>query len=280
MSYSAFELSADAGCPVELYEFRVGGTTEIYRHTSTDVAVEFLGEIFTPYFIERENINLDPSQSLTVNTDKNHPIAAKMIGFPNGALIHLTIRRFHSEDLLPVIAWRGRVKSAQFTDNRVKLICDPKRKSLKKAALRVSYSANCPYILYGAECGVNKDAFKVTKIITTAGTNFPIKPKEFHIPSDVTQPVFPDGYLRGGLVRRVLTDDWRMITDNAQESTFNTQFIYIIAPFQGLAAGETVELYPGCDLSLNTCKTKFNNLNNFGGFPFVPTKNPFSEDIN
>ena len=38
-------------------------------------------------------------------------------------------------------------------------------------------------------------------------------------------------------------------------------------------AGSMVTLLPGCDRSMTTCQTKFNNYANFGGHPFVPARN-------
>jgi uncharacterized phage protein (TIGR02218 family) len=35
-------------------------------------------------------------------------------------------------------------------------------------------------------------------------------------------------------------------------------------------AGDTFTAYPGCDKTQNTCTSRFNNLANFGGFPYVP----------
>lgn len=37
------------------------------------------------------------------------------------------------------------------------------------------------------------------------------------------------------------------------------------------AAGDTFTALPGCDRSKATCAGKFNNLNNFRGYPYVPT---------
>ena len=39
--------------------------------------------------------------------------------------------------------------------------------------------------------------------------------------------------------------------------------------------GLVIRIYPGCDRTKETCQSKFNNLNNYGGFPFIPLKNPF-----
>jgi len=36
------------------------------------------------------------------------------------------------------------------------------------------------------------------------------------------------------------------------------------------ALGDTIQIYPGCDKTQATCKTKFNNLAHFAGFPYVP----------
>jgi uncharacterized phage protein (TIGR02218 family) len=48
----------------------------------------------------------------------------------------------------------------------------------------------------------------------------------------------------------------------------------IVTPFLPLpsppAPGDTVTLYAGCDRTMATCNSKFNNLANFGGQPFIP----------
>ena len=41
------------------------------------------------------------------------------------------------------------------------------------------------------------------------------------------------------------------------------------------SAGDTVALYPGYDGQAETASNTFNNYANFGGFPFIPTGNPF-----
>jgi hypothetical protein len=38
------------------------------------------------------------------------------------------------------------------------------------------------------------------------------------------------------------------------------------------APGDQFTAYPGCDKSVFTCQNKFNNLLNFGGFPFIPNE--------
>lgn len=45
-----------------------------------------------------------------------------------------------------------------------------------------------------------------------------------------------------------------------------------------LAVGSSVTLWPGCARTVNACADKFANLDNYGGLPFLPAKNPFSGD--
>jgi hypothetical protein len=41
-----------------------------------------------------------------------------------------------------------------------------------------------------------------------------------------------------------------------------------------LRTGQAVGIFPGCDGRFETCESKFNNRENFGGHPFVPAANP------
>ena len=54
--------------------------------------------------------------------------------------------------------------------------------------------------------------------------------------------------------------------------------VTLSAPIPGLKAGDAFEAYPGCDHTLSTCADKFGNQLNYGGFPYIPVKNPFAGD--
>jgi uncharacterized phage protein (TIGR02218 family) len=46
----------------------------------------------------------------------------------------------------------------------------------------------------------------------------------------------------------------------------------LIAPMPfAVAAGDAFTAYPGCDKQMATCSSKFSNLINFGGQPFIPS---------
>ena len=62
--------------------------------------------------------------------------------------------------------------------------------------------------------------------------------------------------------------------------------LLLLLPFPFTIVGQTVEVYAGCDHTAEPCATKFfttedpqGNLRNYGGFLFVPTKNPFESGL-
>lgn len=59
------------------------------------------------------------------------------------------------------------------------------------------------------------------------------------------------------------------------EWTEGVELLYPVA----IEVGSGVQLTAGCDHSTSTCQSRFDNLDNYGGFPFIPTKNPFSTGI-
>jgi hypothetical protein len=59
-----------------------------------------------------------------------------------------------------------------------------------------------------------------------------------------------------------------MITDHVGEK------ISIAYRFSELKDGDTVDAYAGCDGRAETCRDKFDNIDNFLGFPFTPQENP------
>ncbi len=60
----------------------------------------------------------------------------------------------------------------------------------------------------------------------------------------------------------------RMVTGHAGAR------LSISAPFRSASAGDVATAWAGCDRQEETCDGKFDNLQNFGGFPHIPKRNP------
>jgi hypothetical protein len=88
---------------------------------------------------------------------------------------------------------------------------------------------------------------------------------------------YPINYFAGGMIQwtnpLVVAEERRLI-----RSSFSGSIVLVSTPV-GLVSGDTVKLYPGCDHSIgeNGCE-RFNNTDNFGGFPHTPMKNPFGSE--
>lgn len=56
----------------------------------------------------------------------------------------------------------------------------------------------------------------------------------------------------------------------------DTVELFLPMPFD-IEIGDTFDLAPGCDLLISTCRDKFNNVVNFRGFPYMPTRDAVLE---
>jgi len=50
----------------------------------------------------------------------------------------------------------------------------------------------------------------------------------------------------------------------------NAIFSMFQQPLQPVAIGDTLKAYPACDWTVRTCRKRFNNIKNYGGYPGIP----------
>ncbi len=116
----------------------------------------------------------------------------------------------------------------------------------------------CTNTLFDARCGLSKAAFAESNTVQAGSTvnkliSLSAKADSYY---DNGQIAFTSG-ANSGLVKAVKQY-------LGQQFTFNSPLPF--AP----NAGDTFIAYPGCDKTQATCTTKFLNLVNFEGFPYVP----------
>jgi uncharacterized phage protein (TIGR02218 family) len=112
--------------------------------------------------------------------------------------------------------------------------------------------------LYQRGCRLNRASF------AAAGTVSAVSGYTVTVSAASAQP---DGFYLGGMIEDgagVL----RMIVNHVGS------VLTLWRPIPGLEVTDAVTIYPGCDRSLATCISKFDNRPNFGGFPWMPQKNP------
>jgi uncharacterized phage protein (TIGR02218 family) len=268
VAFDILERSIFGGKPLELYEFSVPG--QYWRYTTEDRIVTFNSADFTPVAdLGRGSIKVTQNierGELEIRMRGDTPLALEYIAAPPSVPVVVKIFRKHRGDPDYIIRWRGRVQNCEWDDNfsHATLQCTQSNWSLRQPGLRLSYQYACPYNLYGVGCDVNQADFEViATVVSISGLNV-----ELSLPSS-----FADGYFAGGYMLwegATGRQETRMITGSSG-SAIAVQLSTI-----GISPGDSLRLYPGCDHSSETCRDKFNNIDNYLGFEFIPTVNPFA----
>jgi hypothetical protein len=129
---------------------------------------------------------------------------------------------------------------------------------------RYFFERTCNHVLYGSSCKANADTFKLTGTITA--TDRPNR----SITVSVQGP--NADYLRNGYLLHVQTGLRIGINSATHVGTTSVLALRFWTP--EFAIGNDVICFAGCRHTTDDCRSKFGNIANFGGFPYVPNKNP------
>lgn len=136
------------------------------------------------------------------------------------------------------------------------------------------YSAQCRADLGDARCTVALASFTTTGTVSVIETQNKIR---VTLATDFANGFFTHGVMtftsgdNTGVSMEVLN---QFDAGGGQDSLF----LALRMPFD-IQVGNTFQIVAGCDKVLNTCKTKFNNIKNFRGEPFVPGPDFISDFI-
>jgi len=262
MSYDALESSDYSGHPLELYRFALGN--KLWLFTSADHSVAYGEDTYVPVYIKRTGFTKGgdaKKANLDVEVKGSNSVALPFRDGWLSGIMTISIFRHHKDDVDFSLFWKGRVTSCRWTGAVATLQTESASTMFTRPGLRRKYQVGCPHAHYGPACGLNMDDWKVTaavsavegKVLTLAGIG-----------------AYSSGYFLGGMLQR--GDDLRMIVAHG------AGVVTLVDSISDLAEEDDVYLWPGCPRTMNACLNRFNNLDNYGGLPFLPTKNPFSGD--
>jgi uncharacterized phage protein (TIGR02218 family) len=276
MSYDNFELSQFEGSPIELYTFYSDSFTTPYTYTSYDEDIEYNGNTYLAIPIKRSQPELSQeyeAQSLSIDVHRDNPLAKLWaVGIPP-RIVWVKIERYHSDDSASetVVFWQGRVRGVAWRNNIATIDCYPLNTAFDKNGLKMWYGAPCQYMLYDTNtCKVPAVNFKLSATITQINGYTLTSPQFATLPGGGAAPA---GWWIGGFVSTSDGSLRYVIDHSGGGGTIVTLAVAFDSP--SIAVGDTVDIFAGCDRKYTTCKNKFNNLTNYGGWPFVPAKNPF-----
>jgi uncharacterized phage protein (TIGR02218 family) len=259
---------------VELYKFTDGVT--VYRYTSADSDIIYDGATWTAIPIGRGDRVRDTSEDtknlLEVTVAQDNPVARLFLGRPPKGPVRFKLYRGETVETIALIL-TATVNSAQWSGSEATLECQSPMLVASRNGLRHRYQTQCRHALYSRGCGVDKTAFDLD--YTFVGLE--LSGKRIRASTAIE---LVDGYAVGGILE--IGGERRLILDHASILDGGSYDVYfdVMRPFSvAITAGDAVKAFAGCDHDVVTCREKFDNLANFGGFPVIPKVNPFDRRL-
>jgi uncharacterized phage protein (TIGR02218 family) len=259
MAYADKEAAVQQVDSFELFTFVTSANT--YRYTSYATDVTLGGNTYQAVSIQRGELVTNMVQGM-ISCNLQAPVSVQfmqyIIAMPYLSTT-VTIQKYFSDDTTDgTLLFTGKINSISISKNVANVECASSMNELNRKIPRVFIQSFCNNSLYGDVCGLNRTAWRYT------------------IPNITVDPNNPN-LLTGNV--GVYGNDWF----TAGYAEFNGEQRYISKHtgnniilhfrFLGLITGDTIYLYPGCSKNPETCKKKFNNLNNFVGMPYI-SKSP------
>jgi uncharacterized phage protein (TIGR02218 family) len=252
--------------PVELYH--IWTEYDDWYYTNTDVSVLYNANVYQPAVLERGSLEKDSqlnATKLSIAFAYMQEPAVKYIADNSVDLTWISIMRVF-QDQVPIeasVIFIGHIRDISFKGQQGQVTCIGFEYYLGKQLPRYRYQPQCNWKLFSTQCGKVRASYKQSVIVTAIQADG----LAFTCSAMVVQE---DNYYRGGDVERIYTGgkEKRML---AWSSGTNLGLRF---KMRDLRVGSTLDIYPGCDGAVNTCITKYNNLLNFGGFPYIPLDNP------
>lgn len=274
MAFDTYESSRQTGKPVTLYYFVYGenGDTppvdSFYAYTDAAAPVTYDGVTYQPDVITHGNRaqtgNLDRT-TLEVRTRKDLPVAELFQIYPPSQVVTLVIRQGHLGDTEFLVCWSGRVLAASRDDHEAVLGCEPISTSLRRTGLRRFYGYGCPHVLYSTACGASKAAATVTSTVAgISGFSLTL--------GGGWNGAFAYRDFRNGYVEWRSAEGIREI--RSIQAVSDAGVIRVKGTITNLAVSDTVTVVAGCNHQMTDCADVHNNINNFGGQPWIPYSNP------
>jgi uncharacterized phage protein (TIGR02218 family) len=269
MAFSLFEIASFLGRPVCLYEFAWFG--QVWRYTSADRDIEYpnaSGTIYTAIPISDNGFTQGAQQEpFVVTLPRSLEMCQLFKGTPPSTSISLVARRFHKDDgdNEAIVYWVGTVGGVKGIDAvKAEVTGLSISQTIRRTGNRMGWEVNCPHALFDQGCRLDKAAFEhATAITGIAGVNV-----------TVASISLAGAQYAGGFFEWDATGfgsiDRRPIDSFVGGTTFA-----LLGRADRLVVGQNISIFPGCDLSAETCDGVFNNLPNHGGFKFMAKKSPF-----
>jgi hypothetical protein len=292
MSFAAREVSADLGSPIRLYLFRYGAPAgAVIAYTDFERAIDFdngeldedddpIGPVtYQPIAIEQDEIKADGKltrNSTEIRTSDDTALADLFRLYPPSRVVTVAVYAGHDGDPDEqfLLDYSGRVVGfSTDLDDVAHFTCEPISTSMARAGLRRRWQFGCPHVLYSQgprKCNANKAAATETHIVLGVDGALIGLAEDW---SDRREK------FEGGLAEWTLDSGVKEVRTIIRCDEDGT--VVLSGAATGLDSGDGVDLVLGCNHKSGVgpqpdgdCLALHDNVLNFGGQMFIPTKNP------
>lgn len=263
--FSTPEQSIDEGSIVNLFEFITGD--EIHRKCNQDFDITIDSVVWEHSSILRSGIQASDERiqnEMKISLPRDDKLVVPHIRQLLATVTFMTVYEVHwdgyGDQSTKRVIWMGDCQTVSFDGAEATMIFQNLLSSLNKTGLRRKYQPSCPHYHYRGECGL---------AILDWSTDFYVQSKtgrSYLLPS---LPADAETKYMGGIAQ--WGGQYRMIED----VDYSAKTITLLQDFNGFVPPEHIMLALGCDHSMSVCNGVFNNLTNFGGFPYIPDQNYF-----
>ena len=250
-----------------------GGDLGPFLFTNNEEPLLRDGKEYLPWAVTHGDVvssgTLDKSD-LEVQFARGTALDEMFVAYPPSQVMNLYIFKGHSNSTDTLfnfpLDWAGRIRGAEYNDNKLILNCEPVSTSIRRPGLRRHYQISCPHVLYGSECRASQKAATSGRVVlSVSGQDVTLTEA---LPGD------PENY-RGGLL------EWQPASGGKEIRTILTcsedmLTVKIRGFLRGIEEDTATKVSFGCNRFTSDCKDLHNNILNYGGQPWIPFDNPFS----
>jgi len=258
MNYAAKEAAVQQIDSFELFTFVTDNNTYRYTSYATDVVIG--ADTWQAAPIQRGELVTDMVQGM-ISCMVQAPVSVQFIQYII-AMPYLsttvTIRKYFSDDTVNgMLLFTGKINSISIGKNIASVECASSMNELNRKIPKVFIQSFCNNALYGTVCGLNAATYQRTI------NNIVVDPNDNTIITAGGLAFYPIDTFTLGIA--IFNNEERYIS----KYEYTTGTIQLHFPFLNLVTGDTIYVLPGCSKNPETCKSKFQNLNNFVGMPYI-----------
>ena len=254
----------------DLFEIKLQNGSSVY-YSGIDFDVTYDGNVYTStgpnidrgrtrvmIGVEVDTLNLEIFPGVDHVLLGEPWLHAANSGVLDGA--EVIVRRAFLIDVFTVVdvimLFSGQVAEIQISRVSVKLTVNSHLQLLNIKMPRNLWQPSCLHTLYDADCGVSRSGSASAVLVNSTKTRL------------LCSLSNASGYFDQGYVQFT---SGTMVGINRTIKSYTPGIIDLLGPLPSVpATSDQFSAYRGCDKTKSTCGTKFNNLVNFRGFPFVP----------